>query len=226
MGAKPVAPARKRIGRSLSCSVKRPSGPSKSSVSPTFMPSKTWVVKRPPGISRTCSSISRRRSMAAGPGRPAGWRTRSARLAPSSSTMLMYWPATKASLSSPGSVTNRRIRSGDRRSIARHAALPARRTRPPASPAASVATPSTSSSTSSSATAQHISAWPRARIAVGQRGGLVGAGVDAAVEHRAGAQAAAAGAAVVGQLEAGAQAGFEQRLAGARRRCAPAPGAA
>ena len=90
MGAKPVAPARKRIGRSLSCSVKRPSGPSKSSVSPTFMPSKTWVVKRPPGISRTCSSITSPAVDGGWPGSAGGLANEKARLAPSSRMMLMY----------------------------------------------------------------------------------------------------------------------------------------
>ncbi len=56
-GANPVAPATNRIGRSLSRSVNWPNGPSKRRLSPTFIALKTWPVKRPPGISRTCSSI-------------------------------------------------------------------------------------------------------------------------------------------------------------------------
>ena len=59
-GAKPVEPATKTIG--LPPSSRRwnePSGPSKRRRSPTFIASNTCGVKRPPAMSRTCSSIVR-----------------------------------------------------------------------------------------------------------------------------------------------------------------------
>ena len=85
-GANPVAPATKMIGFVPSSRRKKePTGPSKRTRSPTRIASNTWVVNRPPGIRRTCSSMG-----------PSSWGAvakEKLRFWPSSSRMLMYWPA-------------------------------------------------------------------------------------------------------------------------------------
>ena len=85
-GAKPVAPATKMIGFFESSRRKNePSGPSMRSVSPTFMRSNTCVVKRPPGMRRTCSSISAWSCGAVA--------NEKLRRCPSSRITFTYWPA-------------------------------------------------------------------------------------------------------------------------------------
>ena len=154
--------------------------------------------------------------------RAAALANENARRWPSSSTMLMYWPAMKATRSPSGSAMRTGAsRRRQMRSMALDASVPATqppraalsvghtRPRSPRPPA-----PLRSTSAPGRARASRRSAPPAGR------------GRDRpAVEHRAHAQAAAAGAAVVGQRQAGAQAGLQQGLAGARADAAAHPDA-